>query len=195
MGMFDDVVCKYSLPMPEDPKGYSGVVNFQTKDLENALSLFEIREDGTIWKQYHNWEFVPGDPLSKKLLERTGRARSVHKWYVQEKITRDVEIYSYQVSNETDNDYWISYQIKFIDGIIVEVKLLQFESTNNQKRKDRDNEFEEKLRKRSEFEKNFFYKYLGQYYNVIIDFICGSIYTITSWLNHNIWKIKKFLKF
>ena len=48
MGMYDDIVCKYPLPLPEDTKGYVPD-RFQTKDLENLLNLYEIREDGTLW--------------------------------------------------------------------------------------------------------------------------------------------------
>ncbi len=38
--MYDDIVCKYPLPLPEDTKGY--IPNgFQTKDLDNALDCYE----------------------------------------------------------------------------------------------------------------------------------------------------------
>lgn len=47
--MFDEINCKYPLPMPADPQGYTGSVDFQTKSLNNALDKFEIREDDTLW--------------------------------------------------------------------------------------------------------------------------------------------------
>ena len=41
MGMYDSIICKYPLPMPEDPKGYTGSREFQSKDLDCALREFE----------------------------------------------------------------------------------------------------------------------------------------------------------
>ena len=48
MGMYDDIVCKYPLPLPEDTKGFVPL-RFQTKDLDNAFDCYEISEDGTLW--------------------------------------------------------------------------------------------------------------------------------------------------
>jgi hypothetical protein len=61
MGMFDDIVCKYPLPFPEDTKGY--IPNgFQTKDLDCGLDFYEIREDGTLWLRECEREHIDGDP-------------------------------------------------------------------------------------------------------------------------------------
>jgi hypothetical protein len=45
MGMFDTVVCRYPLPLSKSVDR-----EFQTKSLENCLSAYEIREDGTLWR-------------------------------------------------------------------------------------------------------------------------------------------------
>ena len=69
MGMFDDIVCKYPLPFPEDTKGY--IPNgFQTKDLDCGLDSYEIREDGTLWLRCAEYEYTDGNPNAKSLIEK-----------------------------------------------------------------------------------------------------------------------------
>ena len=48
MGMFDTILCKVSLPMPDDPKGYSGSSSFQTKDFDCALDNYIIDENNNL---------------------------------------------------------------------------------------------------------------------------------------------------
>lgn len=50
MGMFDNIRCKYPLPV-ELPNSGADVV-FQTKSLDCGMLDFEIREDGTLWGSY-----------------------------------------------------------------------------------------------------------------------------------------------
>jgi hypothetical protein len=69
MGMFDDVVCKYPLPLPEDPKGYCND-KYQTKDFDNAMDVYEIREDGTLWLRCAEYEYADGNPNAKSLIEK-----------------------------------------------------------------------------------------------------------------------------
>ena len=64
MGMFDEIVCKYHLPLPEDTKGFRPY-GFQTKDLDNALDCYEIREDGTLWLRECEREYTDGNPKGK----------------------------------------------------------------------------------------------------------------------------------
>ena len=47
--MYDTVICKYPLPMPDDPKGYAGSDDFQTKDLDLALATYIIDENGQLF--------------------------------------------------------------------------------------------------------------------------------------------------
>ena len=57
MGLFDSIKCKYPLPRPQDPMELVNInfndLDYQTKDLDETLSEFELREDGTIWKEEH----------------------------------------------------------------------------------------------------------------------------------------------
>ena len=45
MGMFDDIKCKYPLPLDG-----ANALDYQTKDTDaQNLDNYEIREDGTLW--------------------------------------------------------------------------------------------------------------------------------------------------
>ncbi len=46
MGMYDSIECKCWLPMPDEPKGYTGSHGFQTKDFDCALDIYIIDENG-----------------------------------------------------------------------------------------------------------------------------------------------------
>ena len=73
MGLYDTIKCKYSLPMPDDPKGYSGSEYFQTKDLDCSLGYYEIREDGVLWAEHRETEYVAGNANAKSFLEQCGK--------------------------------------------------------------------------------------------------------------------------
>lgn len=52
MGMFDYVTCKYPLPVPG-----ANELQFQSKDTPSQfMEYFEIREDGTIWREDYDTE-------------------------------------------------------------------------------------------------------------------------------------------
>lgn len=52
MGMFDDITCKYPLPVAG-----ANELSFQTKDTPaQMLDKYEIREDGTLWHEDYDVE-------------------------------------------------------------------------------------------------------------------------------------------
>ena len=61
MGMFDDVRCLYPTPWPDAKDA-----KWQSKSTPNQqLSLYEIREDGTLWHEEYDTRFEenPEAPL------------------------------------------------------------------------------------------------------------------------------------
>ena len=95
--MFDTVVCKYKLPMPEDPKGYSGSDDFQTKDFECLLDNYEIREDGTIWHENVVYDWVPGNPEGKTLWEKVGHRTTISSEWKQLTDNNIIRLFDYQI--------------------------------------------------------------------------------------------------
>ncbi len=52
MGMFDDITCKYPLPVAG-----ANALDYQTKDTPSQFcDAYEIREDGTLWYQVYDTE-------------------------------------------------------------------------------------------------------------------------------------------
>ncbi len=194
MGMFDDIVCKYPLPLPEDSKGYTNN-RYQTKDFDNALDLYEIREDGTLWLRYDEYEYIDGDPNGKSLLEKLPYRKSVKSWWQQILPSKDtIRLYAYDTDTNDKYDYWIEYDIKFSGGKVIEAKLLEFTATDNSERKEQQRKDIEEWKKRIKFEHTLFYKLIGKHYNKVIKFIFRSLYKIATSISYKIWSIERFLK-
>ncbi len=123
MGMYDDIVCKYPLPLPEDTKGY--IPNgFQTKDFDNALDHYEIREDGTLWLHECEREYTEGDPNGKTFFEKYGMVKVTKDWWTHVKTTSTILMYHYSNYNDGPYDYWVEFEIVFIDGVIDKINLV-----------------------------------------------------------------------
>lgn len=193
MGMFDTIICKYSLPMPEDPKGYTGSATFQTKDFDTGLDEYTIQEDGSLWIEERETEYVPGNPNSKALWERMGHINTIESWLEPLKITRTIQMYDYQHVRDGDYDYNIEYEVTFVDGNITNVKLIKFDAMDNKNRKQRDKEHFEEIRLRIEFEQKFYYKYFLKYYNKSLSSVCYYIYKLTNAISTHIWNIERKL--
>jgi hypothetical protein len=192
MGMYDDIVCKYPLPLPEDTKGFVPL-RFQTKDLDNALDCYEIREDGTLWLHECEREYTEGDPNGKTFFEKFGMVKVTKDWWTHVKTTRTIRIYDYNNYNDGPYDYWVEFEIVFIDGVIDKIKLIKFDATDNSKRKENDRQFIEELKKNKQFESTNLYKLVIKPYNKIIRFICRLLYSTGSFLIANVWKLERKL--
>ena len=125
MGMFDDLICRYPLPVPLDPKELKGFdfnkdLSYQTKDLDNTLITYEIRKDKTLW--WDNQEFNDGK-------------RSEPLWVQENIVSGDVHFYHYHRNDEMKNDYYIEYVAFFKNGILESIDLFKFEHECNLKRK------------------------------------------------------------
>jgi hypothetical protein len=168
MGMYDSIECEYPLPMPEDPKGYTGSYGFQTKDFENSLDIYIIDKDGQLSIERRETEWVGGDPNGKSFLEKSGYLKTKKTWLETVNRTCTIQFYDYLSSNKTDYDYWIVYNAVFIEGKITDVKLTTFEARPNSERKEKDEAFKMKLKLRHEFIQTWRYKYIYKPYNTII---------------------------
>ncbi len=192
MGMYDDIVCKYPLPLPEDTKGFVPL-RFQTKDLDNALDCYEIREDGTLWLRECEREYTEGNPNGKTFFEKFGVVKETKVWWTHVKTTNTIRMYDYNNCNDGPYDYWVEFEIVFIDGVIDKIKLIKFEATDNSKRKEDSKRHIEELKKNKEFESTSLYKLVIKPYNKIIRFICRILYATGSFLIANIWKLERKL--
>lgn len=193
MGMYDDIVCKYPLPLPEDTKGFVPL-RFQTKDLDNALDCYEIREDGTLWLRECEREYTEGNPDGKTWSEKFGIVKETKVWWTHVKTTRTIRMYDYNNYNDGLYDYWVEFEIVFIDGVIDKINLVKFEATDNSKRKENDRKFMEELKKNKEFESTNLYKLVVKPYNKTIWFIVCILNNIGSFLTEFSWKLYRKVK-
>jgi len=191
--MYNSVDCQYPLPMPDDPKGYTGSFGFQTKDFECALDIYIIDKDGQLLLEQRETEWVEGNPSGKNFLEKSGYAKTVKTWLEPLNNTCTVQFYDYFSSNNTDYDYWIVYDAVFINGKVTDIKLTTFEATANSERKKKDIEFQNKLREWDEFRKTRRYKYLLSPYNKILKFIFDKLHKVLSFLSSRVWRVHNFL--
>jgi len=191
MGMFDNIVCKYPLPLPEDIKGFHPC-EFQTKDLDNDLDCYEIREDGTIWLRECEREYTDGNPNGKTFLEKFGIVKETKVWWTQVKLNKIINMYTYQ-HGEGQYDYRVEFAIDFVDGLVNKIELKLFEANDNAKRK---KDFElhiEEIKKRKKFESKLFYKCVCKPYNKTLRFILRKINSFATILLTICYKIERKL--
>lgn len=191
--MYDTIICKYKLPTPDDPKGYTESYNFQTKDFYNALDSYLIDENGQLFIECRETEWVNGNPNGKNFFEKTGHLKTIKTWLEPVNNTCTVEFYDYQHSNDTEYDYSITYKAIFDCGKIKNIELIKFEAWLNLERKQKDIEFREKLQKWDEFKKTRRYKYILNPYNKFLKFICNFLYKKFNFIANQVWKIHNLL--
>lgn len=191
MGMYDDIVCKYHLPLPEDTKGFHPC-GFQTKDLDNALDCYEIREDGTLWLRECEREYTEGNPNGKTFSEKYGIVKETKVWWTHVKLTKSIDIYTYQ-HGEGAYDYWVVFSIQFVDGVINKINLVKFDAKDNAKRKEDDKQHIEELKQRMKFESTLFYKFFCKPYNKTIRFVTRQLSKFATLLLSVCYKIERKL--
>ena len=108
MGMFDEIKCKYPLPV----KGANKLL-YQTKDTDaQIMDLYEIRKDGTLWHEIYDIE-DKSNPKAKGYLRLAGCMTRVNKQWKQEDITGEIRFYT---STCKKHDKWLEFSEYFVDG-------------------------------------------------------------------------------
>ncbi len=194
MGMFDTILCKVSLPMPDDPKGYSGSSSFQTKDFDCALDNYIIDENNNLLIVQTDLKYVEGDSNDKSFFGRFGRMKKVKEWTEPTNITRCIEMYDYIQSNDTDYDYAISYNVYLSSGRVERITLNMFNAYENAQRKKDDAEFIERLKKLKKFHDSFLYKHFYIHINSVTRLLGSVIYKIGILLTNIAIKIDSKLR-
>lgn len=126
MGMFDEVKCKYKLPI----EGFSEHI-FQTKDTpDQSLDLYEIREDGTLWHEEYDIE-DHSDPNAEGIMRFIGCMARVNKRFVFVPLTGEIRFYGFPTDNYEDGG-WIEFSTYFVDGKIREIHLIENRPPRNE---------------------------------------------------------------
>lgn len=86
MGMFDEVLCRYPLPME-----IAADELLQTKSLRCQMDLYEIREDGSLWREHYDIE-DRRDPNAEGIMSFVGCMTRVNKRFEREPYTGEVSL-------------------------------------------------------------------------------------------------------
>jgi hypothetical protein len=166
MGTYDSIDCKYPLPLPKDCEelkdfNFNGL-RFQTKDFDCGLELYEIREDGTVWR----FEFETIIDESKPS-DKWGPAykRVNEHWDQLCHFTGTINFYDFIQFDTYNNDYWIEYEATFNNGQLIDIKLSKFSTTNNEQRKSTHKNFIKAMKMREILWDKWYMKYGYKYYD------------------------------
>jgi hypothetical protein len=111
MGMFDYIICKYPLPI----EGLHNQV-FQTKSMDEDPSLehYEIREDGTLWREEYEIE-DRSDPSAKGMERFIGMGTRVNlRWFAMNDFAGEIRFYT--VLDDKDSRRWVEMSAIFENG-------------------------------------------------------------------------------
>ena len=194
MGMYDTIICEYPLPMPDDPKGYTGSDDFQTKDFDQSLATYTIDENGQLFIHRFEGEWEPGNKDSDSFIGKLGYFKTTKTWQEQLNTTTTIVFYDYIHSENTDYDYLIEYEAVFVVGKMTSVKLTEFTATHNAERKKKDEEYEIRLQEHRKFAKTRRYKYFVRPYNQTISFIFRQLGKISYKLPYLLNRIERKIK-
>ena len=180
--------------MPDDPKGYTGSYDFQTKDLDLILGLYVIDKNGQLSIQRKDGEWVQGNKKSDSLIGTLGYFKTTKEWLEELNTTTTTVFYDYQHSQNTDYDYFIEYEAIFVNGKLTSIKLIKFEANDNSERKRKDIEFDKKLEEHHKFINTWKYKYFAKPYNRTISFVFRKMNKISQNLSRILYKIENKIK-
>lgn len=175
MGMFDDIKCRYPLPLPADQGELEGrnwgENGFQTKSFECFMDEYEIRESGTLWQQLWTWG-------------ETSRGRPVRKpgeWQQLTDYTGEVEFHDFIYG--VKSDYSMAWLVIFVSGKLTEIKLTNWEISDNTQRLTWKKEREVAEEKRSRFLATWFGRHIYPGYAWLVYCCFGrSAYRCFDWL-------------
>jgi len=146
MGMFDYLNCKYPLPNPSFDLDSWGIklndIKYQTKDLENCLIEYTIRENGELWYDDVTYQWVDDDNVLLK-----GYMDVVSSHNKPANFHGIVTFYCYEELGEKDGKFYsleLDYEAKFVDNKIVELRLTkEFINDVTERKKRLDDLFEQ----------------------------------------------------
>jgi hypothetical protein len=170
MGMFDEILVKKELPLPDSLKTlYYDWPNykFQTKSLDNYLGEYFIDENGDLYEIVIEREYVEYSVQELKSLNNKfflpyknviEKSRSNKKLDYHGVIT----FYTYEELDE-DNDFSVDFDAYFVYGKLDKIVLKEFKTYKSRKKESKkwEEEFKAKYNHPIYKFKRFLSKYLG----------------------------------
>lgn len=139
MSMFDEMIIKKDLPLPEEIKNFPidwKNYKFQTKDLESCMLDFWISEEGELFEHVVEREYIPYSEEEKKK-----NKNHFFMWKdVIDKSSSDVKVdyhgkirfYTYEDFDD-ENDFWLEFEAFFVYGKLDKIELKEFRKETSRK--------------------------------------------------------------
>jgi hypothetical protein len=131
MGMFDNIYVKAKLPLTEELERLVqdwSLIDFQTKDLENCLSSYQINEDGRLVTFNDAWWEENSAFRAAETVRHHGTITFYH-------LIQDVQTY----------DWWVEFIAFFSYGQLDKIELLLVEKTPVERRQLREKAWKDRL--------------------------------------------------
>ena len=203
MDLFDYIACKISLPArPEEGDAFDFTEyewenrQFQTKDLGNAMSEYEIREDG-LWRRLVKYD-------DKPIEADANRDMMGSLWHFEEKsskwekddFTGYVNFYDFIRDNDGVKDLWVEFRAHFVrGGLQGEIECTTWEQQGNKDRKQIESQFKKELEDRIKFINKWYFKYFLRFWNVLVMLVSRGISGAARWLSSLMLKLERWLTF
>jgi hypothetical protein len=137
MGLFDEIEVKQDLPVPEEIKNLHDWKNykFQTKDLDNTMSLYYINEYRELVEKRTEREYVPYTDEDRKIF----KPKPWNLWkeviegettYVDTKYHGTLRFYTYEHLND-EEDFSLDFNAYFIYGKLDKIELAEYSKSEN----------------------------------------------------------------
>jgi len=159
--MFDSIVVKQNLSLPEEIKDLKDWKNyqFQTKDLDNCLLEYWISEEGELFEHVVEREYIPYTEEERKKLKGWNLWKDVlEKGSRDEKIDYHGTLTFYTYDEIDDNtNFWVEFKAYFVYGKLDKIEFVEFKL--DKERKAINKKWEEESKKRARHPWNVFKHY------------------------------------
>ena len=139
MGMFDTILCKRELPLSEllqELKQDWSNTDFQTKDLECAMSLYVITEEGELHEEIVERDYIPYTEEELKLLTpkpwNAFKEIVVKNKYLKPIAHHGVINFYSSLKYTATQDIWAEFNAYFIYGKLDKIELFKVDLHNSQ---------------------------------------------------------------
>lgn len=203
MGLFDNINCKVALPVKEEEGSAFDLTRhewenkeFQTKDLENALIDYEIREDG-LWRKDVKYETEEVSEKENKhdFWNPAWRLKEVSSKWEKEKFTGYINFYDFMTDDDGDEDLWVEFRAHFVLGELQGIELEEWRKENNEERKRAKIRFREEIKARKELKNKLYFKVFCSPWNFVMKFAFRILRATINFFSSKIHKIESWLTF
>lgn len=161
MGMFDSIKYEYKLPLPTNDKIKAlGIdvedILFQTKDLDNCLSLYFINTDGRLIYKNVKYKWIDDDnAFLKGYMDEESHTMEDINYH------GDISFYAYETIDRDDGKQItvsIDYKARFTNGNVTDIVLENYKITDTTERKlEQEKMFEELKNERNKWYNKYFF--------------------------------------